>query len=142
MRDVDAIGPRKPRLLAVDDNLDSADLIVRVACGCGYDAQSLTDIQPLRHLISMWRPEIVTLDLGMPQEDGIAVLSRIKSSGFAGSLIIVSGQDRGLRQAAQRLAAAQGINVIGDMQKPVDIKELRKLLADFAHSTAAFAPSS
>ena len=121
---------RKGRLLAVDDNIDSADLIVRVARNCGYQAQSMVDLRPLRDVIASWKPDVLTLDLGMPQEDGIATIATLKEGGFSGALIVVSGQDQGLRQAARRLATALGLRVAGDMQKPVDLKSLRQLLTE------------
>jgi DNA-binding NtrC family response regulator len=116
------------RLLAIDDNADSAELIARVAGKCGYEAQSMSDTRTLRSVLESWVPQVLTLDLCMPQEDGIALLSSIKASGFSGALIIISGQDDWLRRAAAKLAVARGINVVHDLSKPIDVKTLRDLL--------------
>ena len=118
----------KMRLLAVDDHSDSAELIARVAVKCGYEARSIADPRALAGILQEWKPEVLTLDLCMPQEDGIAVLSTLKDVGFAGRLIIISGQDDWLRKSAGRLAEARGINVVDDISKPVDLKSLRDLL--------------
>lgn len=120
----------KCRLLAVDDNLDSAELIARVATKCGYEAQSMADPRALVDVIAAWQPEILTLDLCMPQEDGIHLLSLLSASGFGGRLVIISGQDGWMRKMARRLASARGLNVAEDLGKPVDIKELRQLLTN------------
>jgi DNA-binding response OmpR family regulator len=120
----------KARLLAVDDNSDSAELIVRVASKCGYDARAMTDLRPLRRLLEEWKPHVLTLDLVMPQEDGIAILSMLKESKFAGTLIIISGQDDWLRETAGRLASACGLNVAHHLSKPIDLKELRGVLSE------------
>lgn len=120
----------KHRLLAVDDNLDSAELISRVAARCGYEAQSMADPRALVDVITAWQPEIVTLDLCMPQEDGIHLLSLLSASGFKGQLVIISGQDSWMRKVAGRLASARGLKVADDLGKPVDIKELRQLLTN------------
>jgi CheY-like chemotaxis protein len=117
------------RLLAVDDNSDSAELIARVAARLGYDARAMSDLRSLPGTITTWKPDVLTLDLCMPQEDGIAVLTTLNESGFSGGLLIVSGQEDWLRRAASRLAHARGLNVIGDFSKPIDIKGLRTTLS-------------
>ena len=122
--------PDQMRLLALDDSLDSAELIVRVATQCGFQAKALVDPSDLQRLLSEWQPQILTLDLCMPKEDGIGVLSQLEQSGFDGHLIIISGQDRWLRKAAARLAEARGLNVANDLSKPVDIKILREYLSE------------
>lgn len=125
-------GSTARRLLALDDNSDSAELIARVAAKCGYEARSITDSSALGEVLSNFKPEVLTLDLCMPEEDGISVLSLLKDSGFSGSLVIISGQDDWFRKTAGRLAAARGLNVVRDMPKPVDIKALRDVLTGLA----------
>jgi CheY-like chemotaxis protein len=63
------------KLLAVDDNLDSAELIARVARKCGYDVRTMEDTRSIRQMLNDWKPEVLTLDLCMPQEDGIALMT-------------------------------------------------------------------
>jgi len=119
---------RNQRLLSIDDNLDCAELIVRVADKCGYEARAVTDIPTLHAMLADWMPDVLTLDLCMPQEDGIAVLALLNKQGFHGSVLIVSGQEDWLRRSAGRLAAAHGLKVIADIAKPIDVKQLRETL--------------
>ena len=126
----------KARLLAVDDNSDSAELIARVASKCGYDARSMTDPSTLARVLEEWKPQVVTLDLCMPDEDGISLLSMLTQSGFSGHLLIISGQDEWFRKTASRLASARGLSVADDLCKPVDLKLLRELLTQLANGTA------
>jgi len=126
----------KARLLAVDDNSDSAELIARVASKCGYDARSMTDPSTLARVLDEWKPQVLTLDLCMPDEDGISVLSMLTQSGFSGHLLIISGQDEWFRKTASRLASARGLNVAEDLCKPVDLKALRELLTQLANDPA------
>ena len=130
-------GDIKPRLLAVDDNPDSAELIARVATKCGYEAKTIGDLDLLKDVLVAWRPSVLTLDLCMPQEDGIGVLSMLKECGFNGQLVIISGQDGWLRKAAARLADARGLRVAEDLGKPVDLKTLRELLSGLNAAEAA-----
>ena len=116
------------RLLAVDDNADSAELVARVAAKCGYDAQTIADPRALRQMLDEWKPEVLTLDLCMPEADGIGLLSMLEESGFGGQLVIISGQEGWLRKAAGRLASLRGLRVADEMGKPVDLRALRQLL--------------
>jgi DNA-binding NtrC family response regulator len=122
-------GGTKARLLAVDDSVDSADLVARVAAKCGYEAQATSDPRRVRALVVNWKPEILTLDLCMPEADGIDLLAVLEEAGYDGVLVIISGQDGWFRKAASRLAETRGLKVIDDLQKPVNIAALRDLLS-------------
>jgi DNA-binding NtrC family response regulator len=117
------------RLLAVDDSADSADLVARVATRCGFEAQATSDPTRVRALVTSWKPEVLTLDLCMPEADGIDLLLVLAETGFNGRLVIISGQDSWFRKAASRLAKTRGLKVVDDLQKPVNIAALRELLS-------------
>ena len=100
----------------------------------------MTDLRPLRSVLEEWKPHVLTLDLVMPQEDGIAILSTLKDSKFAGTLIIISGQDDWLRETAGRLASACGLNVAHHLSKPIDLKDLRGVLTTLQSAATDGAP--
>jgi CheY-like chemotaxis protein len=112
------------RLLAIDDNVDSAALVARVARKCGYEVQVQSDDADIEATIRTWSPAVVTLDLCMPERDGINLMSVLEGAGFKGKVLVVSGQDEWFRKSALRLAAARGLNVAGDMAKPVAVAQL------------------
>jgi DNA-binding NtrC family response regulator len=119
---------RKTRLLAIDDHGDSAELIARVATKQGYDAKAASSPEILRETLKQWQPDVLTVDLCMPEEDGLGVFSLLESLGFTGHIVIISGQDSWLRKSASRLASARGLKVVEDLSKPIDLKLLRGLL--------------
>ena len=121
---------RRARLLAIDDHADSAELIARVAAKLGYDARSVASPDALRDMLIAWTPDILTLDLCMPEEDGLGVFSLLEQRGFGGRIVIISGHDEWLRNSAGRLASAKGLNIAGNLSKPIDLKTLRGLLAE------------
>jgi CheY-like chemotaxis protein len=116
------------RLLAIDDHRDSADLVARVAGKCGYDTRVLSNQAELSALLRNWAPDVITLDLCMPDADGIRLLSDLESIGFNGVLIIISGQEDWLRKSAGRLATLRGLKVVDDLPKPIELSKLRDLL--------------
>jgi two-component system chemotaxis response regulator CheB len=116
------------RLLAIDDSSDSADLVVRIAKKCGYDAKALTLPSELPAALNAAPIDVLTLDLCMPDQDGIRMLSVLQENGFKGAIVIVSGQESWLRKSASRLAHARGLRVAGDFAKPLDLVAMTKLL--------------
>lgn len=120
----------RPRLLAIDDARDSAELISRVAERCGYEARHITDPTDVAESIREWQPSVVVTDICMPQMDAIEMLGVLEQSGFDGDLVIVSGQDEMLRSQASKLAGVRRLKVVANLQKPIDIKSFRALLSD------------
>jgi CheY-like chemotaxis protein len=118
----------KKRLLAVDDNEDSAALVARIAERCGFEARAVSDAAEIRRALVEWAPDILSLDLSMPDLNGIDLLRFLQESGFAGQLLIISGHDENMRASAARLAAARGLNVAGHFDKPIDMAKLRETL--------------
>ena len=119
----------KYRLLAVDDDKDSAELIVRNALRCGYECFPVYDAHTLREIIPHWRPHVITLDLCLPDVERFETISMLKAVQFAGDLIIVSGQPDWYRKQAAEFAASGGLRVTADVPKPIEIAQLREVLA-------------
>jgi two-component system response regulator CpxR len=118
----------KYRLLAVDDDKDNAELIVRTALRCGYESFPVHDSKALRDVIPHWRPHVVTLDLALPDIRGFEAISALKSVEFKGELLIISGKSDSVRENAAKFAAMRGLRVAAHMPKPVQLAELRDLL--------------
>jgi 7-keto-8-aminopelargonate synthetase-like enzyme/CheY-like chemotaxis protein len=135
--------PGEGRLLAIDDNHDCADLVVRVANRCGYQARALGGQAELPQVLRDWKPDVLTLDLCMPGADGINLFSVLQAGKFDGDVVIISGQDDWLRKVAGRLAKVRGLRVVEDLAKPVDLARLQALLKELrAREPAATLPAA
>ncbi len=120
--------PGPKRLLAVDDNFESAELIARIGTACGYETKPITDPRTVPDILEDWKPDVLTLDLCMPHKDGFSILTTLQEVGFKGSLIVISAQNDWLRKAACQLAEVNGIEVTSHLQKPINLRALRDLL--------------
>jgi two-component system chemotaxis response regulator CheY len=116
------------RLLAVDDDVASAELVGRIAARCGYDVRVTSSPKEVRDLLTEWQPDVLALDVCMPELDAVELLPILDEVQFSGDLLIVSGSDDQVRVSARKLASVRGIKVAGDIQKPLDVAALRKLL--------------
>ncbi len=116
------------RLLAVDDDVDSADLVVRIAERCGYEGFATSDSRGVVNLANALKPDIISVDICMPNIDAEELLQMLAAAKYAGSVLIVSGQEEMLLQKTKRHAEALGLAVTAAMQKPLDIASLRQSL--------------
>jgi len=119
---------RPLRLLAVDDDADSAELIVRVAERCGYEAFATSDSRGVINLSKALAPDVMAVDINMPNIDAAALFELLAQSRFAGRILIVSGEDESVLRAMQAKAQALGLSVPFLQQKPLDFQKLRAML--------------
>ncbi len=83
----------------------------------------------------VFSPEVLLLDLNMPSMDGIEVLRALGEQKYPGNLILLSGEDQATLRAAEALARAHKLRVVGAQVKPLSREQLTQLLAQ--HSKRA-----
>ena len=66
-------------ILVVDDDESTLDMVRTIAEGAGYDVRSAAGGKEALEAISHRKPDLVLLDIMMPEVPGIAVCHRIKS---------------------------------------------------------------
>ena len=119
-----------PTLLAVDDDASSAELIVRIAERCGFEAFATSDPRGVLELIRQLNPAILSIDVRMPNIDADGLLKLLAEKGFQGKILIVSGQDSDTLRTVANNGEALGLSRPETMQKPIDIQQLRQLLGN------------
>jgi two-component system, chemotaxis family, chemotaxis protein CheY len=117
-----------PTLLAVDDDASSAELIVRIAERCGFEAFATSDPRGVLELVRQLNPAILSIDVRMPNIDADGLLALLAEKGFRGKILIVSGQDIDTLRKVADNGEGLGLARPETMQKPIDIQQLRQLL--------------
>ena len=130
-------GRKSLRLLAIDDDASSAELIVRVAERCGYEAFASSDSRGVINLVKALGPDIMAVDINMPNVDAIGLFGMLAEIGYCGRILIVSGEDESVLRTTQTRAEALGLSVPYVQQKPLDFQKLRDMLMARQVRTAA-----
>ena len=125
------------RLLAVDDDVSSAELVVRVAERCGYEGFATSDSRGVINLTNALRPQVVSVDICMPNIDALELFKMLAKSGYDGEILIVSGQEPKVLDDTRHQAEKLGLKVLQVLQKPIDFQVLRQSLASNSQSAAA-----
>ena len=118
----------KPRLLVIDDEADIVELLTWIAETSGYDVRSVTRASAVAAVVEHFRPDVVLLDLVMPEVDGIELVGCARPPDPRRGVIIVSALPQELIDAAARLGAARGVRMLGSLRKPVPLSRLREKL--------------
>ena len=118
----------QPRLLLIDDEPALADYLATAARACGFEPIVTARDQEFRDELIAQRPEMVAIDLGMPEADGVELTRFLADQNYRGPVLIVSGFDRRVLESAFRLGEALGLNMVGPVEKPVRFDALEELL--------------
>jgi len=113
------------RVLIVDDNQDAADSLAVVLRFEGHEATVAYSGQAAIEAVSSTQPELVLLDIGLPNMDGYEVARRIRASGSSARIIALTGY--GQAEDRQR---SSGAGFAAHLVKPVDITMLRSVLSN------------
>src|SRR5205823_1165679 len=66
------------RVLAVDDSRDTRELVTVVLETCGANVTTASSVREAFDVFAGWKPEVLVCDIGMPEEDGYALIKAIR----------------------------------------------------------------
>lgn len=129
------IGP--PRVLVVDDDAEIAALLSRYLVSQGLHVSVAENGARLRAVMAESTFDVVLLDLGLPDEDGLALIRDLRTR-WRGPVIIISGRGESVERVV-------GLELGADdyVTKPFDLRELLARIRSVlrrAQPAAAVAP--
>ena len=121
------------RILLVDDDPFMLSLLTDMLEDLGQlNVRSESDARQALLALPQFRPDLLICDLSMPEMDGIEFLRKVADAHFAGAVVLLSGMDASVRQAADTLARANGLTLLGTLAKPATPAALAELLTQAA----------
>jgi EAL domain-containing protein (putative c-di-GMP-specific phosphodiesterase class I)/CheY-like chemotaxis protein len=76
-------------------------------------------------------PDVVLVDLDLPEMDGIELIGHIANRKLAKAVIVLSALDPALLNTVQTMARASGLRVLGTVEKPLTASKLAEALSHF-----------
>jgi CheY-like chemotaxis protein/anti-sigma regulatory factor (Ser/Thr protein kinase) len=115
------------RVLVVDDDRDTREPLVEMLSSTGADVRAAMSAADAIGMFEEFRPQLIVSDIGMPEEDGLSLMRRIRALGPHGG-----GDVRALALTAMASvkdredALAAGFNM--HLAKPIGFDELTEAL--------------
>jgi two-component system, OmpR family, response regulator len=107
------------RILVVDDERNIAELVAMALKVSGFEVQTAGSAREARAAVRDFRPALIVLDVGLPDEDGFALVQRLQADGTRAPVIFLTARDA----TEEKI---HGLTVGGDdyVTKPFSLEEL------------------
>ena len=133
-----AARPQHRRILVADDNLDALESLAALLALNGHEVHRAQDGAGALQAAVRQRPEVIFLDIGMPQMDGYEVARRIRAHKWGKEMLLIAVTGWGQESDRQRSFAA-GFDF--HLVKPVDLEKLNQLLSKVSAVATAATPA-
>lgn len=120
------------RVLIVDDEPSGVDLLTQFLANTDAEIRGLTDSRKVEQVFAEFGPDIVLLDLHMPQPDGFEILHLLRGLRsrmvFVPIIVLTADKERSARNRALVLGADDFLT------KPLDRDEVRLRVRNLLHT--------
>jgi two-component system, cell cycle response regulator DivK len=118
-------------ILYVEDNVDNRTLVRRVLTVEGYNVIEAVNATQALEILKNTTPNLILMDINMPDIDGYTLTSQIKGMPGLGSIPIIALTANVMRGDRERSLQA---GCDGYIQKPIDIDALSEQIERFLRS--------
>lgn len=120
--------PLAPQALVLEADRDVAAVLSLQLELLGLEARYHHRPATLLEALAARPPRLVVLGLEFGSEDSIVLLRRLAASDYRGWVLLLSGVERKIARIAQRLGHTLGLQMLGCLEKPMRLVELRRCL--------------
>jgi CheY-like chemotaxis protein len=113
------------RVLLVDDNVDAMEMMAFLLAEMGYEAYTTADAAHIVELALARRPDVIVLDIGLPNIDGYEVARMLKRHPELRDIRLVAHTGYGSPED-RRKAHEAGFDA--HLVKPAELDDLEKAL--------------
>jgi CheY-like chemotaxis protein len=125
-QDMLALRPAR-RVLIIDDEASFCRFMARLITSLGYEVTTTCQAQ-CAYLDELKEPDIVFIDMMMPEMNGNEVLQVLADHKIKSAIVLMSGADKGLSRA-EAFAKQSDLRLIGVLHKPFRLSDVQNILA-------------
>lgn len=131
----------KPVLLALDDDEEIGSLLCAIGQRAGFEVTATTSHKDFQTTLRLSRPDVIVLDLQMPEMDGVQMLRFLADEKVDAGIVLVTGMDMRTISSAEQYGRSKGLRVLATLQKPFMPEDLSNALATAQAATRSLTPS-
>jgi CheY-like chemotaxis protein len=118
------------KLLVIDDQTGITKVVELIARQLGLDARSLNSSAEATEVFLAFKPDILMIDMIMPEKDGIDVLNEVLLTGIPVKVVLTSGYSESYLRLAEGVARFHDNPNVSILRKPFRREELMQLLTE------------
>jgi two-component system cell cycle response regulator DivK len=121
-------GDLSKKILIVDDNRDSRELVVKVLKTAGYRTIEAVDGEEALEKAAVEKPDLILMDRSLPKIDGYEVTRRLKSLEEFKDIPIVALTAHAMRGDREKALRA---GCEGYISKPINVRQLPEQILSY-----------
>ncbi len=118
-----------PHALAVDDDKNFLSALEELAAQVGFETTTVTSLEEAKKELSRSIPDVVLMDLVLPDGSGFELLRDLDSAAASTEVILITGH-----ASVDSAVEALRLGVTDFLPKPIDVDRLRGILIEIARS--------
>jgi CheY-like chemotaxis protein len=116
------------RVLVVDDDSSARQMISTVLAQSGAEVKSCVSSSEALEALCQWKPDVLMSDIGMPNEDGYALIQKVRSlKAECGGRVPAAALTAYAREEDRARSLSEGFQI--HVSKPVEPAELVAVVA-------------
>jgi len=116
----------QPVILAVDNAIMFLNILKRLMKDAPYNLECMTSCDAALEYLQNNNPDLILLDVEMPDMDGYELAKKIKSSGQKAPIIFITANS-----AREYVDKAMDVGAVGLLMKPLRINQLLSKIKEF-----------
>lgn len=117
----------KKKVLIVDDNRTLADTVAKAIRWLGCEERTCYSGASALETVKKFRPDIVLMDIGMPDMDGLEAVRRMREDENARNMVFIAVTGYGQKSDKE---SAQAAGFDHYLVKPIGVADLKRILTD------------
>lgn len=116
------------RLMVLDDEKAFGEFVGKVAESMGFETKLMTQGSEFQLAYEDFDPDVIVLDIVMPEIDGIEIAKWLGQKGCRARLIVVTAYNPHYAKTTKTLSEVYGLKDVMTCDKPIELAKLREAL--------------